>query len=123
MCILRVQGHREWYHYCTTEKDYGSFLGEMSGAVYNVRLDSHTLTDINVCCIIAHRSPPVDQQNSASTVETNQSEVVLPSSDVEDYSESSLRKAISRIVNPRGSLFGYSKYFFDFFVYRSDRSF
>ena len=74
----------------------------------------------------SHRSPPVDQQNSASTVETDQPEVpavVLPSSDVEDYSEYSLRRTISRIVNPGGSLFGYSKHFFDFFVYRSDRSF
>ncbi len=25
-----------------------------------------------MCCIIAHRSPPVDQQNSASIVETDQ---------------------------------------------------
>ena len=27
-----------------------------------------------MCCIIAHRSPPVDQQNSASIVETDQPE-------------------------------------------------
>ncbi len=65
------------------------------------------------------------------------SKIVLTSSDVEDYSETSLRRTISRIVNPRGSisefLFGcvQHKHFYDFFVgitgrsskrvYRSDR--
>ena len=43
----------------------------MSWAVHNVS-NAHQVTDINVCCIIAHRSPPVDQQNSVSTVETDQ---------------------------------------------------
>ncbi len=81
-------------------------------------------TDINVCCIIAHRSPPVDQQNSASTVETDQpedptvgtkkarmspgSKIVLPSSDVEEYSGTVLQSTVSRIANPKGTiLFSY----------------
>ncbi len=73
---------------------------------------------MHVCCIIAHRSPPVDQQNSASTVETDQpedpavgtkrarmmpgSKIVLPSSDANDYSSAILRNTISRIANPKG---------------------
>ncbi len=102
--------------------------------------------------IHAHRSPPVDQQNSASTVETDQpehravgtkragskrarmmmpgskrarmmpgskrarmmmpgskrarmmpdSKIVLPSSDVEEYSGNILRSTIFRIANPKG---------------------
>ena len=67
-------------------------------------MDSHALD------IIAHRSPPVDQQNSASTVETDQpedpavgtkrarmmpdSKKVLPSSDVYEYTETALRLSI-----------------------------
>ncbi|XP_064391666.1 uncharacterized protein LOC135339484 [Halichondria panicea] len=63
-------------------------------------------------------SPPVDQQNSASTVETDQpedpavgtktarmmpgSKIVLPSSNVDNYSGVMLRGIISRIVNPKG---------------------
>ncbi len=79
------------------------------------------LTDSNVC---SHRSPPVDQQNSSSTVETDQpehptagtkrarmmpdSKIVLPSSDVEEYSGTVLRNTVSRIVNPKGMiLFSY----------------
>ena len=70
-------------------------------------------------CIIAHRSPPVDQQNSASAVRTDQpedpavgtkkarmmsgSKIVLPSSDIEDYSGIILRGTISRIANPEGT--------------------
>ncbi len=77
-----------------------------------------------MCCIIAHRSPPVDQQNSASTVETDKpehpavgtkrarmmsgSKIVLPSSGVEEYSGTVLRSTVSRIVNPKGIiLFSY----------------
>ncbi len=88
----------------------------------------------------SHRSSPVDQQNSASTVETTDqpedptagtkrarmmpvSKIVLPSSDVEGFSEYSLRRTISRIVNPGGNFFGFSKHFFDFFVYRPGWSF
>ncbi len=68
-----------------------------------------------MCCIIAHRSP---QQNSASTVETNQpedpavgtkrarrmpgSKIVLPSSDVVEYSGLTLRSTIAHIANPKG---------------------
>ncbi len=36
-----------------------------------------------MCCIIAHRLPPVDQQNSASSVETDQPEV--PIIDIENF--------------------------------------
>ena len=43
----------------------------MSWPVHNVS-NAHQFTDTNVCCIIAHRSPPVDQQNSVSIVETDQ---------------------------------------------------
>ncbi len=74
-----------------------------------------------MCCIIAHRSPP---ENSASTVETDQpedptvgtkkarmspdSKIVLPSSDVEEYSGTVLRSTVSRIANPKGMiLFSY----------------
>ncbi len=87
----------------------------------------------------AHRSPPVDQQNSASTVETDQpehraigtkrarmmpgSKIVLPSSDVEEYSGNILRSTIFRIANPKGIyyLFDYNNYytgrnFFNFLV-------
>ena len=72
-----------------------------------------------MCCNIAHRSPPVDQQNSASTVETGQpedsavgtkrarmkpgSKIVLPSFDVEDYSGNILCSTILRIANPEGA--------------------
>ncbi len=71
-----------------------------------------------MCCIIAHRSPPVDQQNSASTVETDQpedpavgtkrarrmsgSKIVLPSSNLEEYTGNILRDTISHIANPKG---------------------
>ncbi len=92
----------------------------MPWAVHNVT-SAHQFTYINVCCIIAHRSPPDDQQNSASTVETDQpvvgtkrarmmpgSKIVLPSSDVEEYSGTVLRSTVSRIVNPKGIiLFSY----------------
>ncbi|XP_064391662.1 uncharacterized protein LOC135339482 isoform X3 [Halichondria panicea] len=63
-------------------------------------------------------SPPVDEQNSASTAETDQpedpavgtkrarmmpgSKIVLPSSNVEEYSGIILRGIISRILNPKG---------------------
>ncbi len=79
-------------------------------------MDGHALTNINrIMC--SHRSPPVDQQNSASTVETDQpedpavgtkwipgSKIVLPSSDVEDYWGLTLRSTIARIVNPEGMI-------------------
>ena len=86
---------------------------------------SLTLTDINVCCIIApHRLPPVDQQNSASAVETDQpedpavgtkrarmmsgSKIVLPSSDIEEYTGNILVNTASRISKPKGMiLFSY----------------
>ncbi len=65
-----------------------------------------------MCCIIAHRLSLVDQQNSASAVETDQPEdpavgtrmtkMVLPSSDAEEYSGNILRDTFSRIVNPKG---------------------
>ncbi len=74
-------------------------------------MESHALTDINVCCIIAHRSPPVDQQNSVSTVETDQPEdpavgakIVLPSSDAREYYMSTVCRVISHIVNPEGMI-------------------
>ncbi len=112
--FFRANGYREWYHYRTPEKGFGSFLGEMPGAVYNVSVDSHALTDIYLCCIIAHRSPPVDQPNSALTVGTAVgtkrarmmpgSKIVLPSSDVEDYSGLDLRNSISCIANPKGMI-------------------
>ncbi len=73
-----------------------------------------------MCCIIAHRSPPVDQQNSASIVETDQPEVpavgtkrakmmpgskiVLPSSDAEEYSGNILQTAMIRIANSKGMI-------------------
>ena len=54
LCVFRAQGYRKWHHYWTPEKDYGSFLGEMSGAVHNVRFDANR-------CIwlypFPHRSP------------------------------------------------------------------
>ncbi len=72
-----------------------------------------------MCCIIAHRSPPVDQQNSASIVESDQPEdpavgtkiawmmpgsmIILPSSDVEEYSGIALCSTISRILIIGGS--------------------
>ncbi len=82
-------------------------------------MDSHALTNINrIMC--SHRSPSVDQQNSASTVETDQpedpavgtkripgSKIVLPSSDVVDYCGLTLRGTIARIVNPEGMIFDF----------------
>ncbi|XP_064391735.1 uncharacterized protein LOC135339529 isoform X2 [Halichondria panicea] len=54
-------------------------------------------------------SPPVDQQNSVSTVETDQPEdpavgakIVLPSSDAREYYMSTVCRVISHIVNPEG---------------------
>ncbi len=74
---------------------------------------------LQILMCVAHRSPPVDEQNSASTVETDQpedpavgtkrarmmpgSKIVLPSSNVEEYSGIILRGIISRIVNPKGT--------------------
>ncbi len=43
---------------------------------------------INMCCIIAHRSPPVGQQNSASIVETNQPEDTIIDVQMESDAES-----------------------------------
>ena len=75
-----------------------------------------------MCCIIAHRSPPVDQQNSASTVETDKPKdpavgtkrarmgpkIVLPSSNVEEYTGNILQSTVSSIVKPKGTiLFSY----------------
>ena len=113
-CFL---GAQRLYHCCKPEKDFGSFLWEMSWAVHNVS-NAHQVTDINVCCIIAHRLSPVDQQNSASAFETDQpedpavgtkrvrrmpgSKIVLPSSDVKEYSGNFLRDTISNIANPKG---------------------
>ena len=115
-CFL---GAQRWYHCCKPEKDFGNFLWEMSWAVHSVS-NAHQVTDINVCCIIAHRSPPVDQQNSASIVETDQPEVpavgtkrakmmpgskiVLPSSDAEEYSGNILQTAMIRIANSKGMI-------------------
>ncbi len=68
---------------------------------------------------VAHRSPPVDQQNSASIVETDQpedpavdtkrawmpgSKIVLPSSDIDEYTGNALRSTVSHIVNPTRKL-------------------
>ena len=81
-----------------------------------------------LCCVIAHRSPPVDQQNSASTVETDQpedpavgtkrarimpgSKIVLPSSDVDEYAGNILQSLVSHIATSKGGiLFGYSPKF------------
>ena len=36
LIFFRAQGYHQWYHYCTPEKGFGSFLGEMPGAVHNV---------------------------------------------------------------------------------------
>ncbi len=74
---------------------------------------------LQILMCFAHRSPPVDEQNSASTVETDQpedpavgtktarmmpgSKIVLPSSNVDNYSGVMLRGIISRIVNPKGT--------------------
>ena len=41
-----------------------------------------------MCCIIAHRSPPVGQQNSASIVETNQPEDTIIDVQMESDAES-----------------------------------
>ncbi len=80
LCYFRAQAGDEWYHCCTPEKGIGSFLGEMSGAVHNVSVDSHALTDINVCCIIAHRSPPVYIETSEdSQNESDEENVSIPS--------------------------------------------
>ncbi len=128
MCNIRfvvfcsAQGCHKWYHCCTPKKDFGSFLGEMSRAVHNVS-NAHQFTYINVCCIIAHRSPPVDQQNSASIVETDQpedpavgtkkawmpgSKIILPSSDAEQYTGNVLLNTVSSIAKPKGMiLFSY----------------
>ncbi len=73
-----------------------------------------------MCCIIAHRSPPADQQKSASEVETDQpedpavgtkrarmmpgSKIVLPSSDADEYTATALRTTVSHIVNPTSKL-------------------
>ncbi len=73
---------------------------------------------LQILMCVAHRSPRVDQQNSASIVETDQpedpavgtkrarmmpsSKIVLPSSDAEEYSGNFLRDTISHSVNPRG---------------------
>ncbi len=78
---------------------------------------SHAFTDINVCCIIAHRSPPVDQQKSAETDQPEDpavgtkrarmmpgSKIVLPSSDVYEYSQITLRSKISQIANLKGMI-------------------
>ena len=69
-----------------------------------------------------HRSPPVDQQNSDLTVETDQPEdpavgtkracmgpkIVLPSSDVEEYTGNVLQNIVSSISKPKGMiLFSY----------------
>ncbi len=118
-------------------------------------MELHALSSFISPCynlIHAHRSPPVDQQNSASTVETDQpehravgtkragskrarmmpgskrarmmmpgskrarmmpgSKIVLPSSDVKEYSGNILRSTIFRIANPKGIyyLFDYNNY-------------
>ncbi len=78
------------------------------------------VTDINVCCIIAHRSPPVDQRNSASTIRTDQpavgtkrawmpgSKIILPSSDAEQYTGNVLLNTVSSIAKRKGMiLFSY----------------
>ena len=96
-------------------------------------MDSHACIRLQIlmCWHRAHRSPSVDQQNSSSTVETDQpedpvvstkmmpgSKIVLPSSDAEDYSKEILRNTISRITNPKGIiLFSYRpKFVFVFLV-------
>ena len=81
-----------------------------------------------LCCVIAHRSPPVDQQNSTVAVETNRpeypavstkrgrmmpgSKIVLPSSDVDEYAGNILQSLVSHIATSKGGiLFGYSPKF------------
>ncbi len=49
--LLRAQAGDEWYHCCTPEKGIGSFLEEMSGAVHNVSVDSHALTEQILMCV------------------------------------------------------------------------
>ncbi len=88
----------------------------------------------------AHRSPPVDPQNSASTVETDQpedpavgtkragmmagSKIVLPSCDVYEYTGNTLRSTISRIADYKSMiLFSYRPKSFDFLVDWRGRNF
>ncbi len=109
--VFRVQS---WYH-CTPEKNCECFSGALPWAVHNVSNAHH----FNACCIIAHchRSPPIDHQNSSSTVEPEDpavctkrarmmpdSKIYLPSSDVEEYSGNALIKTIARISNPKGMI-------------------
>ncbi len=70
---------------------------------------------LQILMCVAHRSPLVDQQNSASTDLKDQligtkrarrkprSKIVLPSSNAEEYSGIILRGIISRIANPKGT--------------------
>ncbi len=80
--LLRAQAGDEWYHCCTPEKGIGSFLEEMSGAVHNVSVDtcSHSVTEqilmINVCCIIAHRLPPVYVETSEDSQNESDEDLV-----------------------------------------------
>ncbi len=119
LCVFRTRGHHEWCHCSTAENRFGSFLGEMSWAVHNVSVDSHAYGSVRHYLHLhrVHRSPPVDQQNSSTTVDTDQpedptvgtkrarmmpgSKIVLPSSVAEEYSAKALVSTISRIVNPR----------------------
>ncbi len=88
--LLRAQVDDEWYHCCTPEKGIGSFLEEMSGAVHNVSVDtcSHSVTEqilmINVCCIIAHRLPPVYVETSEDSQNESDEENVSIPNDPED---------------------------------------
>ena len=64
-----------------------------------------------MCCIIAHRSPPVEtDQPEDPAVGTKRarmmsgSKIVLPSSDAEDYFGITLRRTIGCIANPKGMI-------------------
>ncbi len=110
-------GVQSWCHCCKPKENFGSFLGELSRAVHNVSSNAHQF----IASLLMHcrRSPPIDQQNSASTVETDQpedptagtkrarmmpgSKIVLPSSDVEEYFGIALCSTISRILILGGS--------------------
>ncbi len=75
----------------------------MPWAVHNVS-NAYQFKDINVCCIIAHRSPAVDQQNSASIVETDQPEdtivdVQMNASESDAESDASITSDPEDLVN------------------------
>ena len=58
-----------------------------------------------MCCIIAHRSPPVDQRNSPSTVETNQPEdTIIDVETNEDSTDEDIEGKASIPIDPEDLL-------------------